>query len=183
MSESKYLNHRQKFFASILPSILPCAQISSEDQEKVFSDETLLNGDIYTSLTVPPSESPLPILLSPILPLDIGIVIRWLPPTSDANAKAATKALVATEATSRPSRTMRWRLTTRGRGGGRCQFRWQNWCWYLRRWHGRCWAAAESIQGRMRRWWRNGTTPAQTATAVTTGEWSMCPWSTGSNDK
>ena len=35
MSIIKYLNHRQKFFASVLPSILPCAQISSEVRVKV----------------------------------------------------------------------------------------------------------------------------------------------------
>ena len=35
MSIIKYLNHRQKFFASVLPSIFPCAQISSEVRVKV----------------------------------------------------------------------------------------------------------------------------------------------------
>ena len=35
MSLIKYLNHRQKFFASVLSSILPCAQISGEVRVKL----------------------------------------------------------------------------------------------------------------------------------------------------
>ena len=95
MSLSKYLNHRQKIYASVLPSILPCAQISSEIQVKVFSDETSLNGKIYASPTVPPPESPLPVPLPLILPLRIEIVIRQIPSSSYATAEASTKALVA----------------------------------------------------------------------------------------
>ena len=73
MSLIKYLNHGQKFFASVLPSILPCAQISSKVRVKVFSDETSLNGEIYASPTVSPPESPLSVPLPPLTPL--GIVI------------------------------------------------------------------------------------------------------------
>ena len=87
MSLIKYLNHRQDFFASILPSILPCAQISSEVQDKFFSDKTLPNGDIYSYQIVPLLESPLPVLLPPLPPLGIGILIRRLTPLSDAAAK------------------------------------------------------------------------------------------------
>ena len=98
MSLIKYLNHRQEFFVSVVPSILPCEQISSEIWVKVFSDETSLNGEIYASPTVAPPESPLPILLPPLLPHGIGIVIGGLPPSSDAAAEAATEALVAAKA-------------------------------------------------------------------------------------
>ena len=77
---SKYLNNGETFFASILLSILTCAKISSEDQVKVVSDETSLNGKIYASPTVPPTESP---LLVPLLPLRIGILIGRLTPSSD----------------------------------------------------------------------------------------------------
>ena len=79
MSLIKYLNHGQKFFASVLTHILPCAQISSEVWVKVFSDETSLNGEIYASQTVPPPESSLPVPLPPLPPLRIMIVIGWLP--------------------------------------------------------------------------------------------------------
>ena len=116
MSLIKYLNHGHKFFASVLPSILPCAQISSEVQVKVFLDETSLNGKIYVSPTVAPSESPLPIALAPLLPHRIGIVIGLLPPLSDAAAEAATEYLFAAESPLRSSRKMRWRLTKMDRG-------------------------------------------------------------------
>ena len=88
VSKYMYLNHGQKVFASILPSILPCAQISSEAQVKLFSDETSLNGEIYASSTVPPLESPLPVLLPSLPPLGIDIVILRLPPSSDTAAEA-----------------------------------------------------------------------------------------------
>ena len=80
MSLIKYSNHRHKYFASVLPSILPCAKISSEVQVKIFSDETLPNGEIYASPTVAPPESPLPVLMPPFTPHMIRIVIRRLPP-------------------------------------------------------------------------------------------------------
>ena len=95
MSISKYLNHSQFVFASILHSILSCAQISSEVWVKFFSDGTLLNGEIYASPTFPPPTSPLPVPLTLILPLGIGIVIGRLPPSSGAVAEAAIEALVA----------------------------------------------------------------------------------------
>ena len=75
MSLIKYLNHRKKLFAFILPSILPCAKISSEVQVKVFSDETSLNGEIYLSPNVAQPESSIPVLLPPLPPHGIGIVI------------------------------------------------------------------------------------------------------------
>ena len=65
MSLIKYLNHRQKFFASVLPSILTCSKISSEIRVKVFPDETPLNGKIYASPTVAPLESHLLVPLPP----------------------------------------------------------------------------------------------------------------------
>ena len=86
MSLIKYLNHRQKFFALVLPSLLPCAQISSEVRVKVFSAETSLDGEIYASPTVAPPESPLPVPLP-----SLGIVIGRLPPSSDAAAEAANR--------------------------------------------------------------------------------------------
>ena len=97
MSIIKYLNHRQKFLHRFTLAIT-LAQISSEVQVKVFSDETSLNGEIYASPTVPPPESPLPVPLPPLPPLGIGMVIGRIPPSSDAAAEAATVALVAAEA-------------------------------------------------------------------------------------
>ena len=117
MSLIKYLNHRQKFFASVLPSILPCAQISNEVQFKVFPDETSPNGEIYVSPTVAPPESPLPVPLSPLPPHVTGIMIGRLPPSSDAAAKSATKALVSTKEPSSSMRKMIWILKTSYRGG------------------------------------------------------------------
>ena len=93
---------------------------------KVFLDETSLNGDIYASPTVAVPESPLPVPLSSLLQHGIGIVIvimimiviviGWLPPLSDAAAKAVTEALVSSKSPSGSSRTMIWRLTKRDRG-------------------------------------------------------------------
>ena len=97
MSLIKYLNHRQKFIASVLPSILPCAKISSEVWVKVFSDEISPNGEVYASLTVAPPESPLPVPLPPRLPLRIRIMIVRLPPSSDAANRYANVDLVAIE--------------------------------------------------------------------------------------
>ena len=57
---------------------------------KFFSDETSLNDEIYASPTVPPPESPLPVLLLTLPTLGIGIVIGRLPPSSDAAVEAAT---------------------------------------------------------------------------------------------
>ena len=116
MSLIKYLNHRKKFFASVLPSILPCAQISSEVRVKVFSDKTSLNGKIYASPIVAPPESPLLVLMPPLPPHRIEIVIRRLPTFLDAARKSATEALVAAEVPSRSIHTMKWILTTRYRG-------------------------------------------------------------------
>ena len=107
MSLIKYLNNRNLFFAYVLPSILPCAQISSESQVKVFPDETLLIGEIYAFPTVAPPESPIPAPLPLFPPHGIRIVIGRLPPFLDAIAKSVTEALVSDKAPLRSSRTIR----------------------------------------------------------------------------
>ena len=87
-----------RLLALFSPTDLLYAQISSEVRVKVFSDETLLNGEVYAYLTVPPPESPLLLPLPPLLPLCIRILIGRLPPSSDAATKAATVDSVAAEA-------------------------------------------------------------------------------------
>ena len=115
---NQYLNHGREFFALFLPSLLPCAQISSVVWMKVFSDETSLNGDCCASPTVAPPKSPLPVLSPPLSPhgigtgIGIGIGIGRLPPSSEASAKSATKALVAAEAPVRSEQTTTTTTTT-----------------------------------------------------------------------